>query len=142
MMKNKLLPRILLTLLGVALIFMAAAEAVLGFAGESAPGVITHVRREGGERQEAVANRYTYDISYTFTLPDGEKIDGSAKKVGDAVFVKTDGNSPTTVRYLPFCPQINTLEGRARLGLEQIVMLLVGAFLIYFINKKQKPRED
>ena len=142
MMKNKLLPRILLTLLGAALILMAVSEVVLGFAGESAPGVVTHIRREGGERQEAVANRYIYNISYTFTPPGGEKIEGSAKKVGDAVFVKADGGSTTTVRYLPFCPQINTLEGRARLGLEQIILLLLGAFLIYFINKKQKPRED
>ena len=73
-MKKGLLPRILITLLGFGLIFMGMSQAILGFAGKSALAVITDIRREGGERAEAVSNRYTYNISYPFTLPGGKEV--------------------------------------------------------------------
>jgi len=49
-MKKGLIPRILVTLLGLGLIFMGASQAILGFVGKSASAVITDIRREGGER--------------------------------------------------------------------------------------------
>ncbi|MDD2427885.1 MAG: hypothetical protein PHV73_07320 [Eubacteriales bacterium] len=51
-MKKGLLPRILITLLGIALIFMGASQVILGFAGKSATAVINDIRREGGERTD------------------------------------------------------------------------------------------
>lgn len=60
----------------------------LDFFGEPATAVVTHIRREGGERTDAVLGRYTYDISYTFTLPNGSKVEGFTKKVGDAVYLR------------------------------------------------------
>ena len=53
-MKRKLLPRVLISLLGVALIVWAAGSLVLGLFGEPATAVVTHIRREGGDRAGAV----------------------------------------------------------------------------------------
>ncbi len=133
-MKKSVLPRILITLLGIALILMGLTRTILGLSGESTNAVITHIRREGGERNESRAGRYTYNISYTFNLPDGRKIDGMSKQIGDAIFVKADRNSTVAVRYFPSLPFINTLERDAKFGLGQLVLIITGGFLIYFIN--------
>ncbi len=135
-MKQKLLPRILLTLLGVALISMGVSQLLLGFWGESTAAVMTNIRREGGERSESVPNRYTYNISYTFTLPDGREINGFTKKVSGPIFLKADGTSTVMVRYLPVLPHINGLEEFSGFGGAQVVLILTGVFLIYFINIK------
>jgi hypothetical protein len=67
-MKRKLLPRILIALLGTALILWGAGRIALGIIGEPETAIITHIRREGGERTDGKSGRYTYNISYTFTL--------------------------------------------------------------------------
>lgn len=72
-MKHSIIARILITLLGIALVLMGVSQAILGFAGKSTSAVITDIRREGGERTDGKPGRYTYNISYTFTLPDGKE---------------------------------------------------------------------
>jgi len=49
-MKKGLIPRILITLLGIGLIFMGASQAILGFAGKSElqPGDLRQHRTEKG----------------------------------------------------------------------------------------------
>ena len=47
---------------------------------------------EGEERNEAIRGRNTYKISYTFTLPNCKSVHRNTKKVGDATFLKADGN--------------------------------------------------
>lgn len=115
---------------------MAVSQLLLGFWGESTAAVMTNIRREGGERSESIPNRYTYNISYRFTLPDGKEIDGFTKKVSGPVFLKADGTSTVMVRYLPVFPHINSLEEFSRFGGSQIVLVLTGVFLVYFINKR------
>lgn len=140
-MKKGWVPRILITLLGIGMIWMGAAEALLGFAGNSAPAVITDIRREGGERAESNPGRYTYNISYTFTLPDGKKINGFAKQIGSAVFLKADGTSVTQVRYLPAFPAVNAMERDTGLGVRQMVLMLAGGFLIAAMNRPKDVRK-
>ena len=82
-MKRKLLPRIFITLLGAALILWGAGKIALGIISEPEKAVITHIRREGGELTDIKPGRYTYNISYTFTLPDGKEINGFTKQIGD-----------------------------------------------------------
>lgn len=132
--KHGLIPRILITLLGIGLIFMGSSEIMLGLAGKSVTGVITSIRREGGERDEVIPNRYTYNISYSFTLPDGRKIDGFTKRIGDGVYLKTDGASPTRVRYFPAFPYINALKRDTGLAASRLVLILAGGFLIFVVN--------
>jgi hypothetical protein len=57
--KHRIIPRILITLLGIGLIFMGMSGIMLGFAGKSAHAVITDIRREGGERADGKPGRYT-----------------------------------------------------------------------------------
>lgn len=136
-MKKKLIPRILMTLLGIALILMGASEIILGFVGKSSPAVITSIRREGGERTDGKPGRYTYNISYTVTLADGKEINGFTKKVGDSAYLKADGTSTVRVRYLPALPYINAMERDTGLGAGQLMLILVGGILIFLVNRKK-----
>jgi hypothetical protein len=133
-MKKGLIPRILITLLGAALIFMGGTEILLGFAGKSVSAVITDIRREGGERTDGKPGRYTYNISYTFTLPDGKEINGFTRKIGDSVYLKADGTSTMRVRYFPAFPYVNATERDTGFGAGQLVLIVAGGFLIFFIN--------
>jgi len=141
-MKNQVLPRVLISLLGVAFIFMAASEIMLGLVGKSRPAVVTSIRREGGERDEVIPGRYTYNISYTFTLPDGREISGFTKKIGDSVFLKADGKSTVQIRYLSAFPFINMLEKDSGFGMRQAILVLVGGLLIFLINHKWKTKRN
>ena len=124
--KNKLIPRILITILGIAIILMGVSQIILGVVGKSAPAVITSIRREGGERADG-----------TFTISDGSKIDGFSKKISDSVYLKPDGTSIVRVRYLPDFPYINAMEQDTGLGAGQITLIIAGSFLIYFMNSKK-----
>ncbi len=134
---KKLIPRIWITLLGIALILMGVLEAVLGFAGASTPAVVTGIRREGGERADAVAGRYTYNISYTFTLPGGKEIHGYAKKIGSSIYLKAGGASTVRVRYLVPFPYINAMESDTGLGAGQLVLILAGGLLVFVLNRRK-----
>ena len=134
-MKKGLIPRILITLLGIGLVFMGASQAIFGFAGKSASAVITDIRREGGERTDGKPGRYTYNISYTFTLPDGKEINGFTKRIGDSVYLKADGTSTVRVRYFPVFHYINAMERDTGLGAGQLVLVIAGGFLIFFVNR-------
>lgn len=133
--QHKPLPRILITLLGLAIILWGISDCMLGFYGKEATAVITSIRREGGERNETTPNRYTFNIGYTFTLPDGRVIDGFTKKIGSPVFLKADGTSTTQVRYLPNFPYINALEEESGFGKRQVILIITGVFLIILVNR-------
>lgn len=135
-MRSKVLPRILLSLLGLALVLWGLSSVMLWFAGEKADAVIMHVRRQGGERNEVTPGRYTYIISYTFTLPDGRQVDGYTTKIGNAVYVKASGKSILPIRYFKVAPFINELEKDTQPSFRQLVYVTAGVFLIVAINRK------
>lgn len=134
---HKLLPRILITLLGVAFFLMGTTEIILGFAGERVYGVITDIHREGGERSDGNPGRYTYSISYTFTLPDGNSIDGFTKRIGDSIYTKATGTSIVPIRYFTFFPHINAMEQDTGIGTRQPILMITGVFLIFMMNRKR-----
>lgn len=136
-LKHIIIPRILITLLGIGLIYMGASAIMLGFTGRSASAIITDIRREGGERADGKSGRYTYNISYTFILPDGKEVNGFTKKIGDSVYLKADGTSTVSIRYYPAFPYINVLEKDAGFGAGQLVLIISGVTLIFLINSKQ-----
>ena len=129
-MKRKLFPRIMMTMLGTVLILVAVGNLTLSIFGERASAVITHIRREGGERAESTPNRYNYNISYSFTLPDGKKVDGFTKVIGDAVYIKANGTGRITVRYFKAMPYINAPETMP-FSLGQLILTGAGIFLIF-----------
>jgi hypothetical protein len=137
-MKRKLLPRIFITLLGAALILWGAGKIALGIIGEPEKAVITHIRREGGERTDIKPGRYTYNISYTFTLPDGKEINGFTKQIGDGVYRKADGTSTVQIRYLPGFPYFSALEKEVGMGVGPLVLIVAGGVLVFLMVRPTK----
>lgn len=136
-MKRKLLPHILISLLGAALILWGSMSTALCIFGEQTTAVITHIRREGGERTDVMPNRYTYNISYAFTLPDGKEIHGFTKKIGDSFYLKADGTGRIAVQYFKELPYINTPEENPPFSLKPLILSGVGIFLIVQMNRKK-----
>lgn len=137
-MKRRLLPRIFIILLGAAFILWGSMSFALGIFGEQATAVVTHIRREGGERTDVMPNRYTYNISYTFTLPNGKKVDGFTKKIGGAAYIKADGTGKIAVRYFKAMPYLNTPEKSPPFSLGHLILTAAGIFLIVQMNRKRK----
>jgi len=135
---DKVLPRIFISLLGAGFILWGTSTIALGILGQRTTAVITNIRREQGERNEAIRGRYTYIISYRFTIPEGKTIDGYTRKIGDSVFLKADGKSVRAVRYFRKLPFINALEEEARSPAGPLIIIAVGFFLIYIINKGKR----
>lgn len=141
---KSLITRLFITIIGLGFILWGISIVSLGFVGERESALITEVRRQGGQRNEANPNRYTYVVSYTFTLPDGKKVDGFTFKVGSGVYVKNP-NAIVPVRYFGFFPWINTLESEAKLSVG-LLYTAIGGFLIFAVSnpnakrKKQKTR--
>lgn len=78
-----MLARLLLTGLGFVLITWGVGTPMVALFGTESVGHITHVRRQLGDRGEAVPNRYGYSIAYEFRQPDGSLINGTTHRVGD-----------------------------------------------------------
>ena len=127
--------RVLITLLGVALILQAVVSSALGIIGERGAAVVTHIRRELGERNETIPNRYTYMISYTFTTPDGQVVNDSTRHIGGAIYVKASGKQQVPVRYLRSFPIVNALEQDTGLSWGKFALLSIGVFLILVMNR-------
>ncbi len=137
-MKRKLLPCILISFLGVASILWGVMSTALGIIGKPATATVTNIRREGGERNDGRPGRYTYNISYTFTLPDGKEISGFTKKIGNAVYLKANGTGRISVKYFKAMPYINSSEQNSQLSTGQAILIGTGVLLIVQMNRKQK----
>ncbi|MDD2467802.1 MAG: hypothetical protein PHI97_27810 [Desulfobulbus sp.] len=127
--------RIFILLIGLLFISWGLLSVGLGLFGERGEAVITHIRREGGERNETIRGRYTYVVAYAFTLPDGRRVVGSTKKIGGAVYLKATGTSRKPVRYYDFFPYINALEEDTGLRTGPLVIFFVGGLLIWFMQR-------
>lgn len=126
--------RLLIGVFGSAFILLGAGSVILGFVGEKAEAVITDVRRQGGERTDIKSGRYTYSMSYRFTLPNGESIDGNTMKISGGVYLKRP-NTNTTVRYLKSYPRISALEDDTKPNLGKLVLIVVGVLLILVVKE-------
>ena len=135
---SKFLTRLFITLLGIAFISWGVSTIMLGIFGDKGTAIITNIRREGGERDEAIRGRYTYNISYTFTLPNGKNVHGNSKRVGDATYLKADGKSKAPVKYFSFFPYINVLEQDTNPDFGQLIFVGIGCFFIFIINRRKK----
>ena len=134
---KRILSGILLSLLGLALILWGAGTVALGLTGDTAVGVITSVRREGGERTDGKPGRYTYVVGYDFPLPDGTRVSGFSRKIGNSVYRKADGTSPITVRYWSAVPFLNCPEEAAHFSVGQVILIGAGIFLLVYVRKRK-----
>jgi len=134
------LGRIFIVLIGLMFIGWGVLSVGLGVFGERGDAVITHIRREGGERNETIRGRYTYAVAYAFELPDGRRIEGTTKKIGGAVYLKATGTTRKPVRYYGFFPHINALEEDTGLKPGPLIIVFVGGLLIWLMQKSKKRR--
>lgn len=130
-MKRNIFPRLFITLIGAAFILWGICSILLGVIGERATAVVTDIRREGGERTDVLPGRYTYSIGYTFILPDGREIDGSAKKIGDGVYMKADGSSTVPIRYFLNFPYVNAMEKDTGMRTGPLILIFFGGILVF-----------
>ncbi|MEA4846702.1 MAG: DUF3592 domain-containing protein [Clostridiaceae bacterium] len=136
---NKKIGLIIVIFTAVIFIAFGLIRISLGFIGEKETAVITDIRRQGGERDDPKPNRYNYAVGYSFTLPDGKKINGSTYKIGDSVYIKIKNSNAgmVNVRYLKAFPQINAIESETGLYMGNIIIIGAGAVMISLI----KPRK-
>ena len=141
---KKVFTRILLAFIGALFFLYGTMMPLLSVIGEKTWGEITVVRREGGERNEIVPNRYTYSVGYEFSLDNGTVIYGNTKVIGNANSAGIP-MGPTVIRYLKVFPHLNALESDAKLSIGTIIVMAAGVLLLvlalrYGKKKKRKPR--
>lgn len=131
-----LAPRIILGVVGLLLALYGILIPLLPLIGARAAGEITVIRRELGDRQDPVANRYSYSVGYEFALPDGRIIPGNTKTIGSAV---SSGISKgkSAVFYLPALPYVNALERDTRFDLGKVAILAAGTFLCFVAFRRK-----
>ena len=138
---KRILPRVLLTLLGLTLMAWSVVTPLAGLLGETTDARVTDVRRQLGERNETIPDQYTHVISYRFTLPDRQTVDGFAYVLGSSFSIPSRyGSGLVKVRYLPIFPQINTLEGHAKPNLGHLIVLGVGYLLAFGLWRKRRRK--
>jgi hypothetical protein len=121
----------LLSALGILLMAWGIAAPLVALAGAEAQGRITHVRRQLGDRNEVIPNRYAFAITYEFRLPDGALWTGTSQRIGDFFSPGRLGvGSPVTIRYAPFAPGLSVMDWTLGSFIENIFVAAVGAILL------------
>lgn len=140
---NKKFGSAFIIFISIMFILFGLSRVILGIFGERDTAVITNIRRQGGQRNEAVPNRYTYVISYSFSLPDGKSIDGFTYRIGNAVYVKVSGSNTSivSVRYLKAFPGLNALESDAGFKMGNIIMIGAGILMFMFTKPKSRSKK-
>lgn len=131
---GKVFIRIVITLVGVALIFLAARDVGLTVIGKTATATVTTKQyNDSPDFNEPIELQYKWKVSWTFTA-DGKEYSGSDNVKGSATNV-IHGN---TVYYYPFAPQINSLYAKDAAGVGTVVLAVLGLLLIIIANRKTK----
>ena len=133
---KRVLPKVFLIFIGIGLAFYGTMIPLLSVIGERTQGMITVIRREGGERNEAVPNRYSYAVGYEFSLDDGTVISGNTKVIGNAYNAGVS-KGQASIRYLKTLPYLNALESGTALSIEHVILVAVG-ILIITINLRHR----
>jgi len=129
-------PRIILGVVGLLLAFYGTLIPLLPLVGARAAGEITVIRRELGDRQDPMPNRYSYSVGFEFTLPDGRIIPGNTKVIGSAVSAGIS-KGKSAVFYLPALPYVNALERDTRFDLGKVAILAAGVFLCFAAARRK-----
>lgn len=120
----------------VALLFLlyGCFLGTLWLAGTKAQAQVKNFRREMGERDETIRNKYTYSYDYEFTVKD-KTYSGNSKKVQGPVFLKNQGNSFITVHYMSCCPFLNCPETDFKPWYKIFIYFGVALVFGYFLKK-------
>ena len=142
-----MISRIFLTLLGsVLLLWGVGMPLVTGF-GTEAAGTITHVRRQLGDRGEAIPNRYAFAIAYEFRLSDGRTAQGYTQRVGDYFSPRNLAvGQAVRVHYLPGFPWVSNIDSQGAANWEHFTIAAVGGGLVFLAMRpagtQRKPKRS
>ncbi|MFA5297842.1 MAG: hypothetical protein WC389_06495 [Lutibacter sp.] len=122
--------------IGIIFILYSVFLGSLVLFGTETKAKITSYRQEYGERNEAIRNQYTYLFGYEFEY-QGKTYSGTGQKIGNSVFLKNDGNSFITIKFLPSIPQLNTAYEEKRTIINMAITLVIGLGLLYATKKME-----
>jgi hypothetical protein len=131
--------RMMITLIGLALVFVAVSGFLLYFFGETAAADVSVRRLRGADNGKPYEQRYQWSIYYSFYDDEGVLREGSTERRGSDISVEVDD----TAYYFPKAPYIHVLESNARPGFSQLFLVALGVFLIVVVNiprKREKSR--
>ena len=120
--------RLLLFSVGLLLLLYGLVTPLLPYIGQRTQGEVTSIRRELGDRQDPMPNRYSYSVGYEFRLPDGRVVHGNTKVIGSS-FSAGLPKGKAGVYYLPAFPYLNALERDTSPDMGKVVILAAGALL-------------
>ena len=126
--------KILISFVGIIFLLYAAFLFILNFFGEETNAILTSYRQEYGERNETIRNQYTYLFSYEFDV-NGKKYSGNGQKIGNSVFLKPDGKSTISIKYLRCCPFLSTANDGSKTLMSCFIFFSIGLLLFYFSGK-------
>lgn len=126
---KKIVFKIFLIIIGIGLLLYGMMMPLLSVIGDRTLGAITVVRREGGERDEAIPNRYSYSVGYEFLLDNGTVISGNTKAIGNA-YNAGISKGQASIRYLKIFPHLNALESDTDPSIVHVILLAVGVSII------------
>ena len=126
--------RIIISTVGIALIIMAVVNLMLFFFGISTSAQITTRRYGGADDNRPVSQRYEWSVDYTFNDKDGKNHSGHTTRRGNDMAVKVENR----VYYFLFAPFINSLESEAEPNIGQPLLIGIGIFLLFVMNRKKK----
>ena len=118
----------MLFLVGAAFVLYGVVMPILPYAGTRTEAEITTVRRELGDRQDPMPNRYSWSVGYEFALPGGTVVHGNTKVIGSS-YSAGIAKGPAVAHYLPALPWVNALERDTRPDMGKAVMVAAGALL-------------
>lgn len=132
--------RCFLATLGALLLAWGLGLPLVAALGARTTGTVVEVRRQLGDRGEALPNRYGYTIHYQFRTPDGRVVDGHTSRVGDYFSPRevTQGRS-VQVRYWPRYPVISVVQWHWAAALEHGIVACVGGVLWYLATRRRAP---
>lgn len=129
---SKLFWRIVISAVGVSLILIAVFNFTLYFFGETTSVRVTARRIGGADDQYEPNNRYEWSVDYTFTDKNGEVHNGHTTRRGGDLPPKTQSRA----YYFTFAPFINALESEAQPNIGQLLLIIIGIFLLLVMNRK------
>ena len=122
--------------MGILLIAIALINVILFFIGSTAIPDVSTRRRGGSIGGLPTSKRYEWSIDYDFEASDGNIYKGTTTRRGSDMSI----NVEKKVYYLPINPRINSLASDVKPNFAQLIMLGLGALLIYvpFDRKNKK----
>ena len=125
--KGSIWGRLLLIIVGLALVILGLRGPVLGAIGESATAVITDVSVSDSEEHE-------YQVTYRFTV-DGKAYTGSWSQEALNITTLPREGATIGVRYLPQWPAMNVPARDAMPSTGNLLLSALGLALILFNGK-------